>query len=54
MTKVVVVIGGDWRRKMDPADAAEADMVIALNEECSEGKLVKDRFGKEQPVKVVS
>lgn len=52
MTKVLLVIGD--ARKADIAERAEADMVIELNEECSAGKVVKDRYGKPMPVKVIS
>lgn len=35
-------------------ELVEADMVIRLGEDLSEGEVIKDRFGKNQPVKVVT
>lgn len=57
MTRVLVIVGAttsEALRKVQPVELAEADMVIALNEECSKATVIKDRFGRPQPVKVVS
>jgi ATP-dependent RNA circularization protein (DNA/RNA ligase family) len=57
--KVMIVYGApDFRaltRKVAPHEVAECDLVIGLNEEGSEGVVLKDRYGKTgNPVKVVS
>lgn len=59
MTRVMVVVGAytdaEVHRKVATHEIAEADMVIGLNEECSDGRVVKDRYGKNDvPVKVVN
>lgn len=59
MTRVLVVIGTTEARSLSRVvavhEAAEADLIIGLNEECSDGMVLKDRYGKtDVPVKVVS
>lgn len=57
MTRVMIVVADSEREVQRIAathELVEADMVIRLGEDLSEGEVIKDRFGKNQPVKVVT